>query len=156
MTIPSVPPVIQHTTVSTTPAAPTPVTITTRQASAMATGPGVMPALHSHYAPHFSSWPGDSLIEFLHEYDNLACSLGLTDTQKVDVILRYVPASIREFWQTLDSYLVKNWEAFCAALKDLYPDTPAGNHYTSRGLQEFMKISAWTRIQDEDDLALYH
>jgi hypothetical protein len=90
-----------------------------------------MPALRSNDVPYFSGRPGDPLADFLHEYDGLASSLGLTDVQKAETILRYVPANIREFWQTL-------------------------NGYTRTGLQEFVKVSAWTRIQDEDDLILYH
>ncbi len=122
----------------------------------MVTRPGALPAPRSYYAPYFSGQPGDSLVEFLRECDDLASSLGFKDTEKVDIVLRYVPASIREFWQTLDGYLVKNWRVFRSALEDLYPDTMAGNRYTRTGLQEFVKISARTRIQDEDDLILYH
>lgn len=77
---------------------------------------------------------------------------------KAETILRHAPAKIlvREFWQTLNGYSSKEWKAFRSALEGLYPDTTARNRYTRTGLQEFVKVSAWTRIQDEDDLILYH
>ena len=142
----------QSTTVPTPAIAPRSQSIMT----SLATGPGAMPAPRSNNAPYFSGEPGDPLAEFLHEYDGLASSLGLTSAQKVDTIFRYVPASVREFWETLDGYPSRDWTAFRAALEGIYPDTTAGNRYTKTGLQEFVKISARTRIQDEDDLILYH
>ena len=157
---PSPQPVVQSTTVSTTLPASTPVIVTTPQPprvmASSATGPGAMPAPRSTHAPYFSGQPGDPLADFLHEYDGLASSLGLTDAQKVETILWYVPSKEREFWQTLDGYSSKDWKTFRAALEDIYPDTASGNRYTRTGLQEFVKISARTRIQDEDDLSLYH
>jgi len=74
----------------------------------------------------------------------------------VETILHYVPSNVQEFWQTLNGYSPRDWKAFRATLEDLYPDTMAGNHYTRTGLWDFVQISAWTCIQDEDDLILYH
>ena len=115
-----------------------------------------MPAPRSNEAPYFSGQPGDQLADFLHEYDSLASSLGLTSAQKVEAIFRYVSANTREFWMTLGSYASKDWKALRSELEDLYPDTAASKRYTKAALKTFIKISARTRIQDEDDLILYH
>ena len=115
-----------------------------------------MPALRSSTAPYFSGQANDVLADFLHEYDDLAISHGLTDSQKVETIVRYVPSHVREFWKTLDSYTQRNWTAFQTMLKSLYPDTAASNRYTKQGLQDFVNLSSKARILDEDDLALYY
>src|SRR5229473_3995019 len=154
-TTPTVPP--SPTQSAPIPATTSPVTAApARTMASSAIGPGAMPAPRSNNAPYFSGQQGDSLADFLHEYDSLASSLGLTGGQKVDTILRYVPASTREFWMTLDSYSLKDWRDFRTDLENLYPDTTAGSRYTRVGLQEFVRISAQTRIQDEDDLMLYY
>ena len=154
-TTPTVPP--SPTQSAPIPATTSPVTAApARTMASSAIGPGAMPAPRSNNAPYFSGQQGDSLADFLHEYDSLASSLGLTGGQKVDTILCYVPASTQEFWMTLDSYSLKDWRDFCTDLENLYPDTTAGSCYTRVGLQEFVQISAQTRIRDEDDLMLYY
>src|SRR5216684_3818885 len=148
-------PTTQPTPVPTTaPSAPPTPPMSTMASSA--TGPGTMPAPRSHNAPYFSGQQNDSLADFLHEYDGLASSLGLSSSQKVDTVLRYVPATTREFWTTLDGYISKDWPTFCTDLRKLYPDTAASSRYTRNGLQEFVRISAQTRIRDENELLLYY
>jgi hypothetical protein len=115
-----------------------------------------MPVPRSHTAPYFSGQANDPLADFLHEYDTLANSYSLTNDQKVDTILRYVPSHVREFWKTLDGYINKDWTALKNMLESLYPDTTAGNRYTKTGLQDFVNLSGKTRIMDEDDLTLYY
>jgi hypothetical protein len=115
-----------------------------------------MPALRSHTAPYFSGQANDPLADFLHEYETLANSYTLSDAQKVDTILRYVPSHVREFWKTLDGYINKDWTALKDILESLYPDSAAGNRYTKSGLQDFVNLSSKTRIMDEDDLTLYY
>jgi hypothetical protein len=48
------------------------------------TGPATMPAALSCHAPYFSGEGGESLNDFLHEYEELADGHGLTEHQKVD------------------------------------------------------------------------
>jgi len=48
------------------------------------TGPTTMPAALSHHAPYFSGEGGESLNNFLHEYEELADGHRLTECQKVD------------------------------------------------------------------------
>ena len=57
---------------------------------------------------------------------------------------------------TLDSYSLKDWRDFRTDLENLYLDTTPSSRYTRVGLQEFVQISAQTRIQDKDDLMLYY
>lgn len=113
-----------------------------------------MPVPHSHIAPYSSGQANDSLANFLHEYNILARGYSLTDAQKVDTILRYVPSHMHEFWRTLDGYINKDWSAFKDMLETLYPDTAAGNQYTKMGLQDFVNLLGKTRIMDEDNETL--
>ncbi|SRR6266478_1226821 len=57
---------------------------------------------------------------------------------------------------TLDGYTLKDRNIFRSDLEKLYPDTAASNRYTRTSLQEFVRISARTRTQDEDDPMLYY
>jgi hypothetical protein len=57
------------------------------------TGPAAMPAALSHHAPYFSGEGGESLNDFLREYEELADDHRLTERQKVDWVIRYVACS---------------------------------------------------------------
>jgi len=65
------------------------------------TGLAAMPAARSQRAPRFSGQDDEILSEFLREYEDLSDDDGLTQKQKVETILRYVPRSLRNLWMTL-------------------------------------------------------
>ena len=54
-------------------------------------GPSAMPYVKDNKAPHFSAHPGDSLDDFIREYEELANTCTLNDQQKVETILQYIP-----------------------------------------------------------------
>jgi hypothetical protein len=83
-------------------------------------GPATMPPPRSHRAPYFSGRVGDLIEDFLNEYEELANSCGLTDCQKVETIIRYIPLTLQDLWKSLDGYLVHDWTDFRRVLKDIY------------------------------------
>jgi hypothetical protein len=52
-----------------------------------------MPPPCSHHVPSFSGEGGESLEDFLHEYEELAYSHGLMEHQTVDWVIQYVHSS---------------------------------------------------------------
>lgn len=120
------------------------------------TGIAAMPAGRSPRAPYFSGEIGESLSEFLREYEDLADGNGLAEKQKVETILRYVPCSVRNFWEDLPGYAPANWSRFRAEIKRFYPDAGTRTRYTRRALTEFLELSAESRIRDEDDVMKYY
>ena len=90
-----------------------------------ATGPAAMPGTRSNKAPSFSGKPEERIADFLFDYEGLATGCQLTDKEKVEAILRYVPFPVRELWKTITGYASGDWAAFCATLERLYLDTAA-------------------------------
>ena len=57
-------------------------------------GPAAMPSARSTHAPHFAGSKEELLPDFLNEYEDLADSFGLTEEQKVETVLRYIPRTL--------------------------------------------------------------
>ncbi|KAF8260019.1 hypothetical protein EI94DRAFT_1466551, partial [Lactarius quietus] len=115
-----------------------------------------MPAPKSQRAPRFLGEEGEILLEFLREYEDLADGNGLMEKQKVETILRYVPCSVRNFWMTLPGYSPARWLRFRAELERFYPDIAGHTRCTCQSLTEFLKLSAESRICDENDIMKYY
>ena len=80
------------------------------------TRPAAMPSLRSHHAPSFSGEGGESLEDFLHEYEELAYGHGLMERQTVDWVIRYIHRSQRDLWKSLDGFVASDWNALCNEL----------------------------------------
>ena len=119
------------------------------------TGLAAMPAAKSQRAPCFSGQDDKILAEFLHEYEDLAVGNGLTEQQKVETILRYIPRSLRNLWVTLPGYRTARWRRFRSELDKLYPDIAACTRCTRQGLAKFVELSARSRICDENDIMIH-
>ena len=65
------------------------------------TGLAAMPTGRSRQAPHFEGKSDEILSKFLHKYEDLANSNGLSEKLKVETVLRYVPRSLRNLWMNL-------------------------------------------------------
>ncbi|KAH8977838.1 hypothetical protein EDB86DRAFT_2775052, partial [Lactarius hatsudake] len=115
-----------------------------------------MPAARSQRAPRFSGQDDEILGEFLREYEDLADGNGLSERQKVETILRYVPRSLRNLWSTLPGYVNVHWHHFRAQLEELYPDIAGRTRCTRQGLSQFVELSARNRIRDESDVLKYY
>jgi len=113
-----------------------------------------MPPARSSRAPHFAGTNSESLSDFLREYENLADSLGLSEEEKVDTILCYVPRALQSLWSELRGYLVKDWDELRDTLEALYPDITI--RHTRQNLETFQELSAKCRLHNEGDLLNYH
>ena len=96
------------------------------------------------------------LSEFLHDYEDLADGNGLTEKQKVETILCYVPCSLRDLWKTLPGYYPADWHRFWKELNRLNPDTMAHTRFTHWALAEFTALSAEHHIRSENDVLKYY
>ena len=120
------------------------------------TGLAAMPAAKSQCTPHFSGQDDEILTEFLREYKDLAVGNGLTEQQKVETILCYVPHSPCNLWVTLPGYWTARWYHFRSELDKLYPDIAAQTWCMQQGLAEFVELSAQSWICDENNIMKYY
>jgi hypothetical protein len=120
-------------------------------------GPAAMPAARASNAPKYPEGDKvDSLDGFLYEFDALANSNALGDRERLDCILWYVPLTEHRFWRSLDGYQAGDWNAFRAALEEIYPPTGTTWQHEKRQLLEFVRESCKSRIRNEKDLRDYH
>ncbi|KAF8471565.1 hypothetical protein DFH94DRAFT_617543, partial [Russula ochroleuca] len=86
-----------------------------------------MPLAHSHRAPYFSGRVCDPIEDFLDEYEELASSCGLSERQKVESVICYIPHALKGFWKSLDGYLSRDWMDLRRAVEDIYdgPSEPS-------------------------------
>jgi hypothetical protein len=115
-----------------------------------------MPSARSSRAPHFSGGEDDLITEFLHEYEDLADGFGLTEKQKLNTILRYIPRTLQHFWMTRPSFQAGYWDDFRTDLEELYPDVTALFRHTKQALETFRELSAKSRIRDEAQVLKYY
>jgi hypothetical protein len=118
-------------------------------------GPAGMPSARDTKAPKFSGEVDESLDEFLREYEDLATGCTLTDRQKVETILRYVPEDLRNLWKILGGFSTHDWNAFRGSLEHLYQGTAANALYTKQRLYDFVASSNTKRIGDIRDVHQY-
>ena len=119
-------------------------------------GPSAMPTARSHRAPYFSGRVGDSIEEFLDEYEELASSCGLSERQKVETVVRYIPKVLKDFWRSQDGYLARDWTDLRLTLEGIYDDTSALSHHSEQKLMDFVKQSSKHRMNDEEDVLQYY
>ncbi len=111
---------------------------------------------HPTKTPFFTGLSDKPITEFLNDYGELADSHKLTNKQKVETILCYVPHSLRDLWQSLPSFASGNWTVFSAELEKLYPDLDAEMRYSRQGLIDLVNLSARTRMRNEKDVLDYY
>ena len=115
-----------------------------------------MPGPCSANAPFFSKTSTGSFTDFMHEYQALATANGLTDTQKVQAIFRYIPPDLWKFWKTVDGYTTDNWAMFSTALEAMYPDTLAATRLTKKALQDLLYNTLRSCMGDEEEVMDYY
>ncbi|KAI0244941.1 hypothetical protein BJV78DRAFT_1290183 [Lactifluus subvellereus] len=119
-------------------------------------GPAAMPAQHSSCAPYFSGLVEDSLEYFLQDYEELADSCHLTGPQKVEKILRYIPASMRDLWKTRAGFTICCWLTFRRSLEQIYTSVSLQSQYSKQKLYDFIRYSTRSRIVEEQDVLVYY
>jgi len=106
--------------------------------------------------PFFAGMSDEPIADFLSDYGELADGHRLTDRQKVETVLRYIPYSLKDLWKSLPGYATGNWMTFKRELERLYPDMDAETRYSRQGLTELVNLSARTRMRDEKDVLDYY
>ena len=118
------------------------------------TGPAAMPAHRSRHAPYFSGKAHHSIKDFFREFEELADDCGLTGRQKVEVIVRYVPLDLQEFWRSLAGFVTSDWTGLKRELLKIY-DEPSTRH-TKEKLRALVCRSAKERMRDEEDVQNFY
>jgi hypothetical protein len=121
----------------------------------MVTGPTAMPSPCSDHVPSFSGEGGESLEDFLHEYEELAYGHGLTERQTVDWVIWYVHSLQQDLWKSLDGFAASNWNALCNKLWGMYLEAPLECKYSKCKLSDFVIWTSKVRISEEKDVLNY-
>jgi len=58
----------------------------------------------------------EPIKDFLQGYEELADSCGLTDMQKVEMVIQYVDPSQHDLWRSLDGFILQDWDELCSDL----------------------------------------
>ncbi len=124
--------------------------------SSTTSGPAAMPTPRSNKAPYFTDQSGDPVEVFLREYENLAITHGLTSSQKVEQVLRYVSLELCDLWQFLDGYTTHSWSTFKRSIEEIYGEASVMSRYSKQRLREFIKHTSKSRMTDEDDVHTYY
>ncbi|KAH9012531.1 hypothetical protein EDB85DRAFT_2296656 [Lactarius pseudohatsudake] len=119
------------------------------------TGPAAMPSPRSKFAPYYSGCT-DSFEDFLEEYEGLAHDCALTDPQRVDVLIRYVAPSLRDFWRSLNGYRSHDWPLFRQSLIDVFGNPTPRHQIMRQKLHSHVQDSSRRRMDCEDDVLQYY
>ncbi|KAH9030020.1 hypothetical protein EDB85DRAFT_1477594 [Lactarius pseudohatsudake] len=119
------------------------------------TGPAAMPSPRSKFAPYYSGCT-DSFEDFLEEYEGLAHDCALTDPQRVDVLIRYVAPSLRDFWRSLNGYRSHDWPLFRQSLIDVFGHPTPRHQVMRQKLHSHVQDSSRRRMDCEDDVLQYY
>lgn len=79
---------------------------------------------------------------------------GLTDIQKCEQVANYANSDVRELWESLDSYSVKNWDAYRAEIIALYGINES-LEYSRKGLTRLCRKAAADRFEDSDEFGAF-
>jgi len=126
------------------------------EASACAGLTAAMPSVRSKLTPHFTGKVKFPIQDFLEEYEELADKCGLTNFQKVEIVIRYVDRSQRHIWQSLPGYINHNWDDFCDDLGNEYVNPSAEGQCSRQKLAELANRYARKHMDDETDVTHYH
>jgi len=96
-----------------------------------------MPSARSKLVLHFSGEIEHPIKDFLEEYEELADNCGLSNLQKVEMVIRYVNHSQHHIWQSLPGYANCNWDNFHDDLCEEYISPSAENQFSRQKLVEF-------------------
>jgi hypothetical protein len=119
-------------------------------------GPAAMPPPRSSRAPLFTGTVGDSIQDFVVEYEEYADSCGLTDRQKTETIIRYLSREIRDFWKSHNNYLTGNWRELKRELLTFYNGSSSRKRYSEEKLREFARRTSKLRMRNENEVNHYY
>ncbi|KAF9224247.1 hypothetical protein BS17DRAFT_704310 [Gyrodon lividus] len=109
-----------------------------------------MPMHGTCNAPKFSGKIAAHLPQYLRDIDILSNSAQIMDKGKIKAAIRYMDLEEAEVWQTLPESSGANWDAFIAAVEDLYPGCEGAE------LQCLVQDYCAKAMHTQDDLGEYH
>ncbi|KAH9170961.1 hypothetical protein EDB89DRAFT_1224214 [Lactarius sanguifluus] len=118
-------------------------------------GPAAMPSPRSRFAPYYSG-RANTFEDYLEEFEGRAYDCALTDPQRVDVIIRYVAPSLRDFWRSLNGYRSHDWPLFRQSLINVFGSTTPRPQVMRQRLLNYVQDSSRTRMDCEDDVLQYY
>jgi hypothetical protein len=86
----------------------------------------------------------------------VASGNGLTNREKVEMVIRYVATSQRDFWKSMEGYQTADWNELCRELRKTYVDTSTHGRFSRQKLFEFVNHSTKSRMKEEDDVVQYY
>ncbi|KAH9007841.1 hypothetical protein EDB84DRAFT_1599672 [Lactarius hengduanensis] len=119
------------------------------------TGPAAMPSPRSKFAPYYSGH-ANTFEDFLDEFEGRAYDCALTDPQRVDVIIRYVDPSLRDFWRSLSGYHSRDWPQLRQSLIDIFGNPTPRHQIMRQKLHSCIQETSRTRMHCEDDVLRYY
>jgi hypothetical protein len=93
-------------------------------------GVTTMPPVRSKTAPRFSGKIDIPIEDFLKEYEELADGCGLTQCQKVEMVLWYVDTSQHHIWISLPGFVARDWDDLCRELHKEYISPSTQGQYS--------------------------
>jgi hypothetical protein len=87
---------------------------------------------------------------------SLPIGYDLTDRQKVETIIRYIPFSLRDLWNSLDGYLARTWMDLRLTLEEIYNGTSARSRHSEQKLLDSIRHSSKSCMDDEEDVLCYY
>ncbi|KAH9028800.1 hypothetical protein EDB84DRAFT_1579281 [Lactarius hengduanensis] len=119
------------------------------------TGPAAMPSPRSKYAPYYSGCT-DSFEDFVEQFEALAYDCALTDPQRVDVLIRYVAPSLRDFWRSLNGYHSRDWPQLRQSLVNIFGSITPRPQVMRQRLLNYVQDSSRSRMNCMDDVSQYY
>ncbi|KAH9052810.1 hypothetical protein EDB87DRAFT_1825954 [Lactarius vividus] len=114
-----------------------------------------MPSPHSRFVPYYSG-RANTFEDFLEEFESLAYDCALTDPQRVEVIIRYVNPSLRDFWRSLTGYHSCDWPQLRQSLINFFGSIIPRPQVMRQRLLGYVQDSSRTRMNSEDDVSQYY
>ncbi|KAH9083399.1 hypothetical protein EDB83DRAFT_2511721 [Lactarius deliciosus] len=118
-------------------------------------GPAAMPSPRSKYAPYYSGH-ANTFEDFLEEFEGRAYDCALTDPQRVDVIIRYVDPSLRDFWRSLSGYHSRDWPQLRQSLVNVFGSTTPRPQVMRQKLLKYVQVASRSRMFCEDDVLRFY
>ncbi|KIK76911.1 hypothetical protein PAXRUDRAFT_17860 [Paxillus rubicundulus Ve08.2h10] len=121
----------------------------------MAGDPIAMPLRGSRDAPKFDGRTPAHLPCFFEDIEILGEAAQILEEAQIKAAIRYADLDEAEVWLTLTAASGRNWDAFVAAVKDLYPGCEGGNRYCRADLQYLVQDYCSKPMRSQDDLGEY-
>ncbi|KIK75889.1 hypothetical protein PAXRUDRAFT_171368, partial [Paxillus rubicundulus Ve08.2h10] len=115
-----------------------------------------MPLCGSRDAPKFDGRTPAHLPRFFQDIEILGEAAQISEEAQIKAAIRYADLDEAEVRLTLMAASGRNWDAFVAAVKDLYPGCEGANQYCRADLQYLVQDYRSKPMCSQDDLGEYH